>query len=209
MDAMTNIIYGVISGVIAAFIFEILRSRSNWFPGPSEAPAYVEPALRSDERARNRAKLGFAMFNVFFYFYTFFIVYMALIMPPMFKTLFNENVVYLSDARFVGHLLPEIEIGSSFLQASFIPIALIIYVILLLIVSKVSVPIALVVDKFKHINIYRWRSIQGIVFAFFSACLAILSIYLFNETTLMDAFFTFIMFFVVAMAFASGGQRRT
>ena len=134
---------------------------------------------------------------------------MALIMPPMFKTLFNENIVYLSDARFIGHLLPEIEIGSSFLQASFIPIALIIFVILLLLVSKVSVPIALVVDKFKHVNIYRWRAIQGIVFAFFAACLAILSIYLFNETTLMNAFFTLVMFFVVALAFASGGQRRT
>jgi hypothetical protein len=209
MDAMINIIYGVISGLIAAFIFEILRSRSNWFPGPSEAPAYVESELPSDERARNRAKLGFAMFNVFFYFYTFFIVYMALIMPPMFKTLFNENVVLLSDARFVGHLLPEIEIGSRFLQASLIPIALIVYVVLLLVVSKVSVPIASVVDKFKHVNIYRWRAIQGIVFAFFAACLAILSIYLFNETTLIDAFFTIVMFFVVALAFASGGQRRT
>ncbi|WP_235466623.1 hypothetical protein, partial [Aeromonas australiensis] len=75
MDAMTNIIYGVISGLIAALLFELLRSNSSWFPGPSEAPAYVEPELPDEERARNRAKLSLAMFNIFFYFYTFFIVY--------------------------------------------------------------------------------------------------------------------------------------
>lgn len=207
MDAVTNIIYGVVSGLIASLLFELLRSNSNWFPGPSEAPEYVEPELPDEERARNRAKLGFALFNVFFYFYTFFIVYMALLLPPMFKTLFNKNIVYLSDARLIGHLLPNIEIGSSYVQSSFILIALVIYIPLLLIVSKVSVPIASIVDKFKPVNIYRWRRIQGLVFALFSACLAITSIYLFNEMTIKDAFFTFLAFVVLAIAFGSGGKK--
>jgi len=207
MDAVTNIIYGVVSGLIASLLFELLRSNSNWFPGPSEAPEYVEPELPDEERARNRAKLGFAAFNVFFYFYTFFIVYMALLVPPMFKTLFNKNIVYLSDARFIGYLLPNIEIGSSYVQSSFILIALTIYIPLLLIVSKVSVPIASIVDKFKPVNIYRWRGIQGLVFAFFSSCFAVLSIYLFNEMTIKDAFFTFCAFIVMAIAFASGGKK--
>ena len=207
MDAVTNIIYGVVSSLIAAMLFELMRSNSNWFPGPSEAPEYVEPELADEERARNRAKLAFAVFNVFFYFYTFFIVYMALLVPPMLKTLFNKNIVYLSDARFIGHLLPNIEIGSSYVQSSFILIALVIYIPLLLVVSKMSVPIASVVDKFKPVNIYRWRGIQGLVFAFLAACLAILSIYLFNEVTIKDAIFTFVIFIILAIAFAFGGKK--
>ena len=207
MDTVTNIIYGVVSGLIASLLFELLRSNLNWFPGPSETPEYVEPELPDKERARNRAKLGFALFNVFFYFYTFFIVYIALLVPPMFKTLFNKDNIYLSDARFIGHLLPNIEIGSSYVQSSFILVALAIYIPLLFIVSKLSVPVAYIVDKFKPVNIYRWRGIQGLLFALFSACLAIISIYLFNEMTIKDAFFTFLAFVVLAVAFASGGKK--
>ncbi len=207
MDAIVNIVYGVISGLIAALLFELFRANSSWFPGPTEAPEYIEPELPNEERAKNRARLNLFVFNVVFYFYTFFIVYMALLMPPMFKNIFNKNIVYLSDVRFVGHLLPNIEIGSNYVQSSFALIALVIYVPLLLIVSKFSVPIASVVDKFWPVDIYRWRSIQGIVFVIFAACLAILSIYLFSGTTIKGAFITFLSFVFLAIAFASAGKR--
>lgn len=128
-------------------------------------------------------------------------------MPPMFKTIFKKNIVFLSDARFIGDLLPHIEIGTSYVQGSFVLIAFIIYIPLLLTVSKLSIPIAFIVDKFWTVDIYRWRRIQGLLFALFATCLAIISIYLFNETTLIDAFFTFIAFVVIAIAFASGGRR--
>lgn len=209
MGILINIIYGIVSGLIASLLFELLRSNSNWFPGPSEAPKYVEPELPDEKRANNRAKLGFAFFNVSFYFYTFFIVYMALLVPLMFKTLFNKNVVYLSDMRFIGHLLPNIEINSSYVQSSFIFIALAIYIPILFIVSKLSVPIASVVDKFKPVNIYRWRRIQSLVFIFFSSFLSISSIYLFNETTIKDAFFTFLFFVALSIVFASGAKKWT
>lgn len=98
--------------------------------------------------------------------------------------------------------------SESTVQSSFIFIAFIIYIPLLLLVSKISVPIASIVDKFKPINIYFWRSIQGIVFTFFASCLAVLSIYIFNETTIKDALFNFLIFVVLALAvaFASGGK---
>lgn len=207
MGAMTNILYGIVSGLVASFLFELFRKNSNWFPGPSEAPEYVQPELPDEERARNRAKLSMAMFNVFFYFYTYFIVYMALLMPPMFKTVFNKNTVYLSDARFIGDLLPQIEIGSSYVQSSFVLIALSIYIPLLILVSKLSLPIAAVVDRFRPVNIYRWRGIQGIIFAIFAASLAVLSIYLFNESTLKEALFTFLAFIVVAIALGASGKK--
>ncbi|MDN6870462.1 MULTISPECIES: hypothetical protein [Aeromonas] len=207
MDAMINILYGIISGIAASFLFELLRKNSNWFPGPSEAPEYVQPALPDEERARNRARLNLAMFNVFFYFYTYFIIYMALLMPPMFKTVFNNNTIYLSDARFIGLFLPKIEIGSSYVQSSFILIALSIYIPLLILVSKLSLPIAAVVDRFKSVNIYRWRGIQCIIFAMFAATLAVFSIYLFNETTLKEAFSTFLAFIALAIAFGASGKK--
>ena len=207
MDAATNILYGVISGIIASFFFELLRAKSSWFPGPSDSPEEYKIDLPDEERAKNRAKLNMMTFNVFFYFYTFFIVYMALFIPASFKTLFNDNPVHLSDARFIGHLLPSIEIGSGMVQPAFIIATTIIYIPLLLIVSKLSVPLAKVVDKFRPVNIYRWRGIQGILFAMFSAFFAILSIYLFNETTIKNAFFTFAIFILMAIGFAAGGKK--
>ncbi|MCF3099762.1 hypothetical protein EHZ86_21670 [Aeromonas australiensis] len=132
---------------------------------------------------------------------------MALLMPPMLKTIFNKTTIYLSDARFIGEFLPSIQIGSSYVQSTFILIALTIYIPLLFLASKVSIPIAYIVDKFKPVNIYRWRGIQGLVFAFFAACLAVLSIYIFNQTTIKDAFFTFLVFVFLSIAFAVGGRR--
>lgn len=207
MEAMTNIIFGVISGLIASFLFELLRSNSNWFPGPSQAPEYIKLEFPDEKRANNRAKLNLAMFNIFFYFYTFFMVYMALLMPPMFRTIFKKNTIFLSDARFIGDLLPHIEIGTSYVQGSFIFIAFLIYIPLLLIVSKLSIPIASFVDKFWTVDIYRWRLIQGLLFAFFASFLAIVSIYLFNEITFKNAFFTFLTFIFIALVFTSGNKK--
>jgi len=129
-----------------------------------------------------------AIFNICFYFYTLFMVYMALLLPPLLKTMFSPDAIFLSDARFVGSLLPQVEVESSIVQASFAVIAIVIYIPLLFVVDYMSAPIALVVDKFKPVNICRWRAIQGMVFAFFAACLAVLSIYVFNEISIQNSF---------------------
>ncbi|MGA6137572.1 hypothetical protein ACPER7_14880 [Acinetobacter dispersus] len=207
MDVIENIIYGIISSLIASIIFESLRSNTNWFPGPPELTERAEQKLPNDVRAKNRAKLSITFINIYFYFSTFFIVYAALLTPPMFKKLFNENVVYLSDARFIGHLLPDVVISSSYVQIYFIFIAILIYLPLLFVVIKISYPIALLIDKFKVVTIYQLRGIQGVIFTFFSACLAILSIYLFNEITFKDAFLTLAIFVVFGVGLTSGRMR--
>lgn len=182
MDILTNLIFGIIASLIAAVIFETLRNNSNWFPGVQESQNEEEPELQNidDQRAQNRAKLNLALFNIFFYAYTFFIIYIALLMPPMLKTLFNKNTIYLSDARFIGHLLPQIEIGSNIVQSTFIGIAAIIYIPTLFIVDGLTPPISCVIDNFFPITSRRKRGIQGLIFALCAACIAILSIYLFQ-----------------------------
>lgn len=211
MDAVSAIFLGVISSLIASFIFEFIRSNSSWFPGPSDAPDYIEPESQHDseeyERKRNREKLGLTLFNLFFYFYTFFIVYIALLVPPVLTTLLGDHAIYLSDARFIGRFLPDVEVGSSYIQSAFVFIALIFYIPLLIVITAISHPVSRVVRKLKRIDLQVWRAIQSLLFLLFSSCLSILSIYVFNDITLRDAFLIFFVVVALAVAFMFGGKK--
>lgn len=203
-----NFVFAIISSIVASFIFELIRSNSSWFPGPSKPvenvdPVYEHPKSQDERRAQNKAKLDAFIFNAFFYFYTFLLVYMALVMPPVFTKFFNKGVIYLNDARYIGDLLPQVEITSSYIQAPFIFLTTVIYIPLLFLVSRLSVPIAAIVDKFNPVTIHRWRAIQGLLFAFLSSLLAVLSIYIFNEITLKEAIFMFALFIISGVALAS------
>ena len=137
-----------------------------------------------------------------FYFYTFFVVYISLLLPLFMKSTLGNETIYLSDARFIGHFLPSTEIGKDIVQLTFVAVAFFIYVPLLFIVSQIAKPIAHVVDKFKPVNMYVWRAIQGSLFLLASALIAICNIYIFNETSFKDASIIFLVFvfFIIAIA---------
>lgn len=210
MDVMLTILYGVIGSLIASFVFELLRSKSNWFPGPSESTSYKVNAFESndtiDERRVNRAKLHWTFFNIIFYCYTFFIVYAAIVFPPLIKSLFSGETIYLDNARIIGEFLPSVQIGTDFVQIWSVIVTVAIYIPLLLIVSRLAVPLSRVIDKFYKVDIYRWKQIQILLFISFSAVLAIFSIYIFNNGTLKDAAITLLGFILVSFFFSKAGK---
>lgn len=207
-DVLTTILYGIISSIIAAIIIELARKNSSWIPSPSENKSLkntLEPIEQNDVRSRNKEKLNRTFFNMFFYFYTFMLLYLALLMPPLLKGgLLNKGVVYLDDAKFIGTYLPHILIQSNIVQSVFIGIAIIFYLPLLLIVNKSSLYIALIVDKFKLVDFYEWRRIQTLIFMIFSSIIAILSIWLYNEMSIGKAFSSFLTFIFLGFVLASG-----
>jgi hypothetical protein len=214
VDIASALFYGVVSSVIASILFEILRSKSGWFPGPldlsSDAelePPILENSNSGDVRAANRRKLRFFLFNLFFYSYTFFVIYAAILLPPMLKGAFSNVPVFLSDARFIGLYLPQVAIGSNLVQGWVITLAVVIYLPLLFVVNALAGFIAEIVNKFRAVTIYRWRSIQGLLFIAFAAILAIFSIYLFNDGSLKDAVLTLFGFIVLAFIFAQANRR--
>jgi len=207
MEIFTTIVYGVISSLVAAFLFEIMRSNSEWFPRPYDEPNYGRREVINDERARNRAKLHSFAFNTFFYCYTFFVVYAALLLPPVIKMAFHKNTLYLSDARFIGDLLPTILIASDYVQWAVVFIAFVLYIPLLMLSHALTIPIASIIDKFKPMNIYGRRKIQTVLFLLFACCLAVVSIYVFNETTFKNACWTFGAFLLLSLGIGLSNKR--
>lgn len=210
MSVILTILYGVVGSLIASFMFELLRAKSNWFPGPSESIHYKVDAFESndtlDVRQVNRAKLHWTFFNVFFYCYTFFIVYAAIVFPPLVKALFSGEVVYLDNARIIGEFLPSVQIGTDLVQIWSVIVTVVIYIPLLLIVNRLAVPFSRIIDKFYKVDIYRWKQIQTLLFISFSALLAIFSIYIFNDGTLKDAAITLLGFIFVSFVFSKAGK---
>lgn len=204
---LESLIIGIIASLIAALIFKYFENKSNYISSLYSKPplelqyTQIESKLSNDERAENRAKLKTIFLSIFFYAHTFFIIYAGLLLPVMFQIAFKKQIIYLSDARFIGQFLPSIQISSDYIQGIFIFIALIIYIPLLLLINKISIPISSILNKFILINIHIWRAIQSLLFALFSVFIAIISFYLFNEITFKDAFITIITFITIIMLF--------
>jgi uncharacterized membrane protein YeaQ/YmgE (transglycosylase-associated protein family) len=208
MDAIQNIILGVIGSLIAAFIFELWRANSDWFPGPSTPPArFMEPEAEADARARNRQRFKMAIFNGFFYLYTFFLVYQALSLPPVLRVMISGKPILLSDARILGALLPDVAITNSTFQLSLLLAALVLYVVLLFVVNFIASLLAPVVDKFWAITIFVWRRLQGILFILLAACIAVGSIWLFYPVTLKEALSNFFGVLAIGALFIAAGKR--
>jgi uncharacterized membrane protein YeaQ/YmgE (transglycosylase-associated protein family) len=208
MDAIQAVILGAIGSLIAAFIFELWRANLGWFPGPSTPPTrFREPEAEDDARGRNRKRFKMAIFNGFFYLYTFFLVYQALSLPLILRAMFSGEQIFLSDARVLGMLLPEVAITNSTFQLSLLFVAFVLYVILLFVINFVASLLAPAVDKFWPITIFVWRRLQGILFIFFAACIAVGSIWLFYPVTLKEALSNFLCVLAIGALFIAAGKR--
>lgn len=209
MDTLFNIGTNIVCGIIAAFLFELLRSNSDWFPGPRPLPIPLPVSSPGPDKVRlaNKQKLNLFVYNVFFYFYTLYLVYAALVLPATIRAWFSRETLLLSQARFIGEYLPSIPIESGPLQTWGIIAAIALYIPLWLLVNLLSGPIARVLDNFVEVNIYRWRAIQTIIFALLAAAVAIGSIYIFGNGTFKDAAMSFFFFMTIGAVFTFGRQR--
>jgi uncharacterized membrane protein YeaQ/YmgE (transglycosylase-associated protein family) len=208
MDVIQNIILGVIGSLIAAFIFELWRANSNWFPSPSTPPArFMKHEAETDARDQNKKRFKMAIFNGFFYLYTFFLVYQALSLPLVLRVMTSGKSILLSDARVLGALLPDVTITNSTFQLSLLLVALVLYFILLFVVNSVASLLAPAVDKFWIITIFVWRRLQSILFVFFVACIAVGSIWLFYPVTLKEALGNFLGALAIGGLFIAAGKR--
>ena len=208
MDIVQNIVLGVIGSLIASFLFELLRGNSDWFPNPSRPPVDMQaPTPESDAREMNRRRAKMAFFNGFFFLYTFFITYQAVSLPPIVKVMLSKKELLLSDAKYIGVVLPNIAITNDIAQIGLLAVTIAVYIPLFVFITFLAQLLAPVVDKFVVINIVVWRKIQAILFVVFAALLAVLSIWLFYPLTLKDAGMNFLAVIALGMVFILAGKR--
>ena len=215
-------LWNIFLNVIAAFVYAGIvwawqnqGSRSSRFPpqplplGASAPPSPGPSTGRPDRRVRNRQALTRAAHRFLFYVTTFGVLYLSVTMPPLFKALFTKGEVLLSDARFIGHMLPSVPIDKSYLQVTFFLIAATLYLPLLEVAKFLTSLLFPVIDKLLPVTERIWSASVMLVFLVFCIPVAATSIWLFFEKSYQDAFLMvlFVLFLVFALGQSQGGRR--
>ena len=139
------------------------------------------------------------MHNVVFYIVTFFMVYEAIALPVLLRSLFAKDLLLLSNARYVGGFLPDIVITGSAVQVVFVCVALALYLPSLLLVDVLAHGVARIADKFWFVDALIWRRIKVLLFCPVALAISIGSTWLFYPLTLATAAVNTLVFFLLIM----------
>lgn len=209
-----NIVLNIVLNIVASFLYAALvwlwKQRSSR-PAPIPCPPTPAPAREqssNDHRARNRDALEGGARKFIFYCTTFSALYLSVMMPPLFKTLFTNNELLLSQARFIGDSLPEIPVSKSYLQASFFVVAATLYLPLLLLAETITSLLAPIADFVVQVTERIWSAITMFVFLLFCVPIAGTSVFLFYEKSFADSLITVLFVLFLAFAFSQTQGRR-
>jgi hypothetical protein len=136
----------------------------------------------TDTHVRNRRMLQ----RAFFYGLNFFVLYMAISAPPAIRSVWGKTV-YLDDARFLGPLLPHIQVTNAQFQFAFVPIALILYYPILYVSRFVAHTLALIGSQLGHITQNALASMHFFTFISMSVLVAAASEYAYSNRSLRES----------------------
>ena len=127
----------IINGLIVAIIFEILRNNIRIFPALTKIThnPRKEEIREISRTERNREILS----NIIFYFFTYMMVYFAILLPAATKAHFVDYTVLLSHARTIGDYLPNIAITKDHFQWEVMVLSTGIYLFLFFIVNLITI----------------------------------------------------------------------
>jgi hypothetical protein len=208
VDAIQNLIIGVIGSLIATLIVAAWNAGFNSLPKVKRRPLEgIVDDEGGDHRARNRERFKLAVLNMSFFFYTFFLLYEAISLPPILRVMMSGNEMLLSDARFIGGWLPEISITRDMAQVGLLIVVAALYPLLLGLVAFIVRSVEPLIDRFLAMTIILRRRIQVVVFALFAGAIAISSTWLFYPITLKEAAIDFSGVMLIALLFMASGKR--
>lgn len=214
-----SLLVGIFGSLIAAVIYDILKSSIRWLPGVLDRiiantevpkPENIEELYPPEnQRYENITTVKLHLFNILFYAITFFILYTCHRAPLLFKGgFFGNKDVYLDTARFIGQYLPNISITNEHFQKPFVISTLIMYLPTLYLANIFGVPFIVIINKFYKPTIYLWRRLQIFIFSIFALIQAGLIVYLFYEKSFRESLITpFVAAFMI-LAIALGNQDR-
>ncbi|EAQ63964.1 hypothetical protein MED121_04303 [Marinomonas sp. MED121] len=123
---------GIINGLIVAVLFEVLRNNVKFFPSLTVVDS---PKSRPVERISRTQRNREILFNIGFYFFTYMLIYFAILLPASIKANFSDTVVFLSHAKTIGFLLPDIEVTQANIQLKLALLAIVVYIPLFFIIN--------------------------------------------------------------------------
>ena len=192
LDDFKNIAENIIATIICGLAVWLWRKGKRDFPPqnpPQQPPSNLSQGSSDAQfiRAQNRARLAETMKGLIFYVLTFWLLYWSIVSPAIFKGIGSKTPLLLSQARFVGELLPDMPIDGSVFQGAFLIAAMILYLPVLWIAQWLaSGPIAILRH---YIEMNRGNRMRVTLLFFMLLCLPIAaaSIFLFYEITYQDA----------------------
>lgn len=207
-----GILLSIVTNLIASVIFEGLRGRVPFFPGPSTRVEEVPSFQVFDARSANRENLSNVLSNIWFYFSTLYLLYVCVSFPPAVKSHFfsQEVPLFLNDARIFGWLLPDKPVTGYF-QFEFAVITLVLYLPILYLVTLGAIPVAIIANKFIEVTLSTWRTIQAVVFLIPAYFVAALSVYGFSTYDFGVAFWVpalVILLVIVGVVAMIGNTKR-
>lgn len=192
---MNELILGIVAGIISNLVYGFLFSRNSIAPKvyifhyfyDIQEKTVLDECSPSDIRANNRQKFAEIVYAAFEYIFTLALTYCALFIPPIIGNLLEDNKNYLDSAIFIGKFLPHIKIATN--EYILFIIAFIFHPFLLAICSITSCFIVEpIMDYFFEITYGLQKRIRAVIFLIYAILILILSISIYFNKTLYDAF---------------------
>lgn len=208
-SALSNLLVGVISSIVGATIFELLRVRFPIIPAPvrSSAPPHTRPSEPDYARERNRRFLR----NVLFYALTFFVLYVFISFPPVIRALIGSTPIYLDDARLIGGWLPHTQVTGDHLQFSFALLTLLLYFPVLCISKLIAVVLARIGNLVTSVTEDAFERLHLVAFTALSLLVAAASDYAFSSRPWKESLIAVVVVTLAASMWAlssSSGEKR-
>lgn len=208
MDDVKSVAINVLSnfihmGLVWLFCWGLAKYKANQLNNAATAPT-PPPVQRSQPTNAPSAKpveLGMWGYTALTYFFTVFLIYFAVSIAPILKASFSKQPVLLSDASYIGHLLPAIPLSGGYFQWVFVLITLLLFIPCMAISSLVKQAIIGLIPSVSA-NARVKFGIHYFTVAVLCAPIAATSIVLFFAKTYKDAFtyVGLVVFLIVAMA---------
>ncbi|WP_155485733.1 hypothetical protein [Vibrio campbellii] len=194
MEGVVNFFYDLGIGLLAAILFESLRAKTNFLPAPSSLVKVNKPEPKDKSNvSQNSSKSAYetstkwAIFNVLYYFGTFIILYVALFFPILIKLFFVQDILLVSDARFIGQYLPEVELNNDYIQTSILVVTLVAYLPILFLTDIISSMLLKVIGYLTTPDKYMIRRIQFVIFSLLSVGISMVVVYAYFALTFKEA----------------------
>lgn len=135
MDDLKSIALNVLSsfihmGLVWLFCFGYSRYKANKLNNaatPSTPPLAQHPQSMSALSA-TPVDLGMWGYTALTYFFTVFLIYFSVSTAPTLKAVFSKQPLLLSDAFYIGHLLPAIPLSDEYFQWVFVLVTLMLFI---------------------------------------------------------------------------------
>jgi hypothetical protein len=184
---------GIVGNLLASFIFEILRPHlpllhgqitqgSSSQLGRNDPESFSYPTTDDIEldifSRRRRTVQGFIR-GVFFYFIHLYLLSFAISLPISVYLQLNQHGISLSNARFIGHLLPAIRFETFPFDINFLKITLTLVFPLFLVARFISLPFWKLGAYFGYRDLFFQRKVQFSVYLILCIVIAAHTVYLF------------------------------